>query len=293
MSKTKGNFVKTKGSFAKKSSRKQKIYKMVGCSKKTRKNHLGGSTDTPLAYTGEPSFSYPNPYLAYTGKGGSSCGLTVNTSIPTNTNAANPALPNTGPVSDGNNTIFNSALGQTGGCCGSCGSTSQMMGGGRRKRGGMCPACSLGLMAGGSNHRKGCKCSSCKVMKGGNAGIPYPNGLVGTSWTPSIGTWPGVNGVPGDSNYYQVNKYDNDVSRQMVDVGANPPFLYMKGGKKRKQTGGTLSNFLTQDLINLGRQFQFGMGSAYNALAGYSAPVNPMPWKDQFPSRVPFNPATI
>ena len=46
---------KTKGSFAKKTSKKQKIYRMKGCSK-TRKNYLGGSTDTPLAYTGEQTF---------------------------------------------------------------------------------------------------------------------------------------------------------------------------------------------------------------------------------------------
>ena len=277
----------------KKSSRKQKVYKMVGCSKKTRKNYLGGSTDTPLAYTGQPSFSFPNPHLAYTGKGGSSCGLTTNTSIPTNTNAANPTLPNTGAVSAGSNTIFNSALGQVGGSCG-CGAPL-MSGGGRSKRGGMCPSCSLGFMVGGAKHRKECKCSSCKRkrMKGGNAGIPYPDGLVGTPWTPSVGGWPGVTGVPGNSNYYPVNSYNNDVSRQMVDVGANPPFLNIKGGKRRKQKGGTMSNLLGQDLINLGRQFQFGMGSAYNALAGYAAPVNPMPWRDQFPSKMPFNPAAI
>ena len=282
---------KSKGS--KKSSRKQKLYKMVGCSKKTRKNYLGGSTDTPLAYTGQPFFSVPNPHLVPNLKGGSSCGLTMNTSLPTNTNGGNPTLPNTGPVSAGKNTLFNSALNQTGGCCGACGS---MTGGGRRnKRGGMCPSCSLGFMVGGAKHRNGCKCSSCKnkQMKGGNAGIPYPDGLVGSPWTPSSSGWPGVGGVPGNNNYYPVNSYNNDVSRQMVDVGANPPFLNIKGGKKRKQRGGALSNFLSQDLINLGRQFQFGMGSAYNALAGYQAPVNPMPWKDQLPSKMPFNPALI
>lgn len=283
---------KNKSSFTKKSSIKQKVYKMIGCSKKTRKNHLGGSTDTPLAYTGKPSFSLPNPHLAYTGKGGSSCGLTTDTSIPINTNAANPALPNTGPVSNGNNTIFNSAISQRGGCCGTCGS---MTGGGIRKKGGMCPSCSLGFMLGGKKHRNGCRCSLCKrnEMKGGNIGIPYPNGLVGSPWTPSISGWPGVDGIPGNRNYFELNTYNNDISRQMVDIGANPPFLNLKGGKRRKQKGGTLSNFLTQDLINLGRQFQFGMGSAYNALAGYSTPVNPMPWKDQFPSRIAFNPATI
>jgi hypothetical protein len=127
-------------------------------------------------------------------------------------------------------------------------------------------------------------------MKGGNPGIPYPNGLVGSSWTPSTSGWPGVDGVNGNRNFIGDNTYDNDVSRQVRYVGANPPFL--KGGK-RKQKGGTVSNFMGQDLINLGRQFQFGLGSAYNALAGYSSPVNPLPWKDQFPTKTPFNPATI
>ena len=258
------------GKTNKKSLRKQKIYKMIGCSK-TRKNHLGGST---LAYTGKPVFSLPNPHLAYTGKGGASCGLTVNTTIPVNTNAANPTVPNTGPVSNGANTIFNNASLQRGGF-----------------------GCGLPAMTGGKGlkHRNECKCSSCKRkgMKGGNAGIPYPDGLVGSPWTPSVGGWPGVDGVPGNSNYYPVNNYNNDISRQMVDLGGNPPFSNVKGGKRRKQRGGALSNFLGQDLINLGRQFQFGMGSAYNALAGYSSPVNPMPWKDQFPSKIPFNPATI
>lgn len=282
---------KTKGNSVKKSSRKQKVYKMVGCSKKTRKNYLGGSTDTPLAYTGKPSFFLPNPHLAYTGKGGSSCDLTRNTSIPINTNAENPAIPNTGPVSGGRNTIFNSALGQQGGSCGCSGCSGPLMMGGRRsKKAGMCPMCSLGLMSGGAKHRKECKCRKCKGMRGGN---PYPNGKVGTPWTPSVGGWPSVDGVPGNSNHYPVNNYNNDVSRQMVDLGANPPYLNIKGGKTRKQKGGTLSNFFTQDLINLGRQFQFGIGSAWNAMAGYPAPVRPMPWQDQFPSRVPFNPATI
>jgi hypothetical protein len=257
----------------KKYSRKKKIYKMVGCSKKTCRKYLGGSADAPLAYTGKPSFSFPNPYLAYTGKGGFNI----------NTNAANPAFPNTGPVSAGKDTIFNNSMSQKGGC--GCG-LSLMSGGGRKTKG------SVGFMVGGTRHRIGCKCSICKEkqgikMKGGNVGIPYPDGLVGSSWTSNISSWPGVNGVPGDSNYYPVNSYNQDISRQMVDVGANPPFLNSKGGeKKRKQKGGTLSNFMGQDLINLGRQFQFGVGSAYNALAGYSAPVNPMPWKDQLTSKV-------
>ena len=265
---------KIKDNFVKKSSRKQKIYRMKGCSK-TRKNYLGGSQDAPLAYTGKPIFSVPNPNLAYTGKGGS----------------IDSAYPNIGPERR-YDTIFNNVSQQLGGC----GCAAPLIGGGRRRRkGGSCSQCAPGFMIGGTTHRSGCRCSQCKKqlsMKGGNNGIPYPDGLVGSHWTPSINGWPGVNGIPGDSNYYPLNTYNNDVSRQMVDVGANRPFLNMKGGK-RKQRGGTLSNFVGQDLINLGRQFQFGVGSAYNALAGYAAPVNPMPWKDQFPTRADFNPATI
>ena len=294
---------KTNGNFVKKSSKK--FYNMRGCSKKTRKNYLGGSTNgsfasnVPLAYTGQPIQTVPNPFLAYTGKGGSSCGLSNSAPIPVNTNAANPTIPNTGPVPTGQ-IFFNPSSPQHGGSCpscnmigGGCGCGLKLFGG---KKGGCGPLCAVGFMVGGKRHRLGCKCSKCKSknMKGGNPGIPYPNGLVGTPWTSDISSWPGVNGVPGDGNYYTNNTYNNDVSRQMVDVGANRPFL--KGGKKnksRKQRGGTLSNFIGQDLINLGRQFQFGVGSAYNALAGYSSPVNPLPWKDQFPASNKFNPSTI
>jgi len=281
------------------SSKNQRFYKMKGCSKKTRKNYLGGSkisaADINLAYPGNNVPTVPNPFLAYTGKGGS-CGgnLTPNLTIPTNTNAADKTVPNTGPPSNGFN-FLNPTGSQKGGCgCGipimsggSCPSCSApLMSGGRKKKGG-CGTCSPGFMIGGTRHRLGCKCSSCKSkrggnMKGGNPGIPYPDGLVGKPWTPSIGGWPGVDSIQGGRNYLALNDYNTDPQTAMIATGANPPFS-IGGGKyrTRKQRGGTLSNFLGQDLINLGRQFQFGLGSAYNALAGYQSPVNPMPWKDQ------------
>ena len=259
----------------KRHSRKQKMYKMVGCSK--TKKHLGGSSDAQLAYTGQHVPTIPNPFLAYTGKGGRGI----------NVNASDPSMPNTGPIpSPTEGTIFNIANTIRGGCGGTCGlmkggcgGTCGLMKGG----GGGCSICKF-LQKGG--HRKGCKCSKCKgkKMKGGN---PYPNGLVGSPLVPSnVGTWPGVNGLPGNNNHYELNTLTNDPTRMMK----------MSGGRKTKrrgQKGGTMSNFIGQDLINLGRQFQFGIGSAYNALAGYSAPVNPLPWKDQFPTRASINPATI
>ena len=238
-------------------SHKQKLYNMRGCAR-------GGA----LAYTGEPIATVRNPFLAYTGKGGASTcgGLSNPAPVPININAANPAIPNTGPVARGD-IVFNEAGDKFGGCSGSCGLTQT---GGK--------SCNCGLPFLG--------------LKGGAAeGTSYPNGLVGQPWTPE----PTNVLISGNHNYYPLNTLKGvDISREMI---SNPP-ITQKAGKKRHyshkktrhnhmrkrkhQRGGTLSNFLTQDLINLGREFEFGIGSAYNALSGYPAPVNPLPWKGQF-----------
>ena len=282
----------------------QKVYKMKGCSYKCRKVHLGGNNSTIIA--GQPksigadfNLAYPyngpvvrNDALAYTGKGGyksenslfpEASNLAVVTT--SNVNGANPLYPNTGPPFNGFN-FLNPVNQQKGGSCG----------------------CGLPFMSGGASHthkhRHGCKCSSCKMNAGsmmsggggcatGNNGIPYPNGLVGKPYVNSSNL-PGANGIIGNANYYSNNTYNNDVSREMVNVGANPPFLGflgLKGGsskyrhkntkKIRKQRGGTFSNFLGQDFINLGRQLGHGVGSAFNALNGYPAQASPLPWKDQ------------
>lgn len=267
----------------KKSRKNQKIYKMKGCSKKTLRNkkYLGGSSlgdaDINLAYTGKPNHIGSNPFLAYTGKGGSE--LTPSLAIPVNTNAADKSLPNTGPLSLGGigTPFLNPQGAQRGGNCG-CG-MPLLIGGG----------CGPSCMVGGKHHRVGCKCSSCKmkggeVLKGGNKGIPYPDGLVGSPMTSQPSGWPGVDGVQGGRNYIAPNNYHTDVQTAMISTGAQPPFSIGGSRKSRKQKGGTLSNFMAQDLINLGRQINFGLGSAYNALAGYSAPTNPLPWKGQLPN---------
>lgn len=253
-------------------SRRKNIYKMKGCSKnKTQKKYLGG---TLLAYTGKPVNTLPNPALAYTGKGGASCGLSHPTTIPINTNAENSAYPNTGPIANGNNTIFNNASTMSGG---GCGCSLPKFSGGKKKKNSKksCESCSLGFFIGGTRHRLNCKCSKCKqkIMKGGKVTT-----FVGPAWTPTT-----------EGNYYALNAFKTDPITSIVDVGANRPFLYMKAGssktQKKKQRGGTLTNFIGQDLINVGRQIQFGIGSAYNTLAGYPTPVNPLPWRDQFPNK--------
>jgi len=250
----------------KNSGRNQKQYKMKGCSK-TRKNYLGGKTsNSNLANTTNTTFLTNNI------KGGA-CSANLaptNSYVPQNFDAANPAYPSTGPIPSGFN-FLNPQGSQHGGSCG-CG--APLMSGGRRNKG-------------GSSHRVGCKCSTCKMKGGmGNNGIPYPNGLVGNSWTPAVSGWPGVDGVQGDRNYLAYNNYKVDPQTATTYTGANRPFSI--GGKttrKRRQKGGYFfSNTLGQDFINIGRQFQYGLGTAYNALAGYQAPVNPMPWKGQLPS---------
>jgi hypothetical protein len=294
-----------------KRNKHQKVYKMRGCSNKKRdmRNYLGGNNSPVIAVQSKAvgadyNLAYPyngpvahNTALAYTGKGGyksnnplfpepSNLGI-VTTSNP---NGINPLYPNTGPPIGGFN-FLNPVNQQRGGTCG-CGGLPFMSGGSTRKH---------------KYHKyhRHCICSKCKrrsksIMRGGggcattNNGIPYPNGLVGAAYT-NPANLPGANGIPGDANYYSNNTYNNDVSRQMVDVGANPPFLgfsLFKGGKRnkprfnhtkkyRKQRGGNFTNFLSQDLINLGRQIGHGVGSTFNALNGYPVSSNPLPWKDQ------------
>jgi hypothetical protein len=244
-------------------NRRQKLYKMKGCSKKTCKKYLGGSSDVNLAYTGKPYSTSMNPFLAYTGTGGN-CAANLSPSVlmPINANSLNKTLPNTGPQKiEGSATPFLNAQGYQRGGCG----------------------CGLPLMNGGSSN------------------FAFPNGQAGSPWTSSVSSWPGVNGVQGGSNYFAKNDFKTDVQTSMISSRTNPAFSV--GGKRRKksrkhkkylkyskkQKGGTISNFLSQDLINLGRQFEFGLGSAYNNLAGYAAPINPLPWKGQMPNTPSLN----
>jgi hypothetical protein len=296
-------------------SRRQKVYKMKGCST-TKKNYLGGSSgDVNLAYPSSNVHSAPNPSLAYTGKnpysflhkGGAATqnNLAPNTNVPSNIDGVNKVMPNTGPKTGGLGTHFmNNITPQRGGTCGTCcsplmkggccGSGAPLMNGGSKySKGGMDPLYSMGFMVGGKRHRLLCKCKSCKMMRksqyGGNPGTPYPDGAVGEPWTPSVAGWPGVGGVQGDRNYFSLNTYNaGDPQTAMISTGAQPPFSVggrRRGTRRRNQKGGfNVTNLLAQDFVNLGRQFQYGLGSAYNALAGYPAAANPLPWKGQLPN---------
>lgn len=232
-------------------ARKQHLYKMHGCSRKR----------------GMRNKRYSQKHIHHRHLGGSNL----------------HAYPNKGPAAS-SQTIYNSVASQYGGCGGTCPLTNPVVGGRRRRQlGGKC-ACGLpsfglfggngngnnivagidmnGLVIKGEQHRNGCQCTDCKIMRhdstvediniddmlGGNNN----SGFVGKPWTSNPSSWPsGHNG-----NHY-----------------------------KQNMLGGSASNFMSNDLVNLGRQLQYGVGSAYNALSGYSAPVNPLPWKGQLQPR--------
>jgi len=124
------------------------------------------------------------------------------------------------------------------------------------------------------------------AQNGGNTfykpSSPMPGPFTGQSWGAPVDKWPGVDGVSANRNYLSdygsVIKTDPALQMQLDDskVGG---YTY----KNKKTSSSSLSGggFLPQDLTNLGRDFSFNMKSAYNALNGYKAPVNPLPYKDQ------------
>lgn len=312
-----------------KRSNKQKMYRMKGCSKTKKNNiYLGGSADVNLAYPSSHVPTVPNTNLAYNPSSCNKVGGKVDIARAYPSKGPDPSgfnFLNSNPQNGGSCGCELQMGGRRHrmGCkCSMC--RSKMHKGGSVLNPGVATsasnfnsvyACSsdkgctdnAGIMGGarlmGGKHRSGCSCSSCKSkMRGGssnnvtNGGLPYPDGLLGQAWTPKVTGWPGVDGVSMNRNHLGYNTYaPYDVSRQMIDVGASPPFLggtYLGGSRRRrtkkgssrrnrKQKGGILSNFFTQDLINLGRQFQFNSASSYNAIRGHASPVNPMPWKDQ------------
>jgi hypothetical protein len=103
----------------------------------------------------------------------------------------------------------------------------------------------------------------------------WPDGLTGSPWGASNLKLPGADGISGDRNYLSYNKYINDPQTEGVVNGRA-----LSGGKSKKRRGG---GFIPQDLVNMGRQAMFGLGSSYNALTGHAPPVNPMPYKDHMP----------
>jgi hypothetical protein len=137
---------------------------------------------------------------------------------------------------------------------------------------------------------KGGSCTSCSNnmlpvpgQSGGNnfykPAAPIPGPFVGQSWDPPYSKWPGVDGVSNNRNYLAYNNYPTDPQTAMTLEGGSRNRRSKSKSKSRSKRGGL--SFLPQDFVNLGRDIGYNLGSAYNALNGYEAPVNPLPYKDQ------------
>jgi len=234
-------------------SRKQKLINMKGCSKKHRRSHKHKSRKYYLKTLCPKCGIFRHRSL----KGGEGCGPSgcpipplswaqMNTfkgGFPLNSVPKQTVPLNYGPI-----------LGprQKGGCNDQCG-----LNGGQVLNGGQ-------ALKGGSFYKPS---------------APVPGPFVGSPWGSSINKWPAIDGISGDRNYLKPYKVGDDPALQMSLNDAGYTTLNSKvGGRKTKRRGGGL---VPQDLINLGRDVGFNFKSAYNALNGYTAPINPLPYKDQ------------
>ena len=133
--------------------------------------------------------------------------------------------------------------------------------------------------------QQGGTCASCGLMSPMSGGSfyqpagPIPGPFVGQAWSPSVAGWPGVNGIGGDSNYLANNLYKAGDPQTMMKLGGSR--MNKKRGKKGKSMNKRGGGLMPQDLVNLGRDASFNFKSAYNALNGYNAPINSLPYKDQ------------
>jgi len=155
-----------------------------------------------------------------------------------------------------------------------------------------------GILGIGQN---GGNCSTCgqvpvMAQSGGNffkqiGAMPGPE--VGKPWGANL-EWPTIKSdVGGDRNYFKPYNTNNDPQQQMSmnDAGyltknsmvggytydKSPDSSKSKSKSKSKRGGG----LIPQDLVNLGRDFNYNLKTAYNALNGYKAPVDPAPYKGQ------------
>jgi len=163
-----------------------------------------------------------------------------------------------------------------------------------------------------NNHRLGKQCFVCfkrgKMMKGGSClscgnnsmqmdkmqmggnhfykpAAPIPGPFVGESWDPPSSKWPGVDGMSNNRNYLAYNNYPTDPQTAMRLEGGSRSRSKRSNRRSNKRTKSRSKRggfaFIPQDLVNLGRDVGYNLGSAYNGLNGYPAPVNPLPYKDQ------------
>ena len=139
----------------------------------------------------------------------------------------------------------------------------------------------------GGNHKCSKKCriqhggscgTACGLQTGGGYGLePVPSPLQGNPWT--------VN-TKGNENYFANNLYNKGDPQTMMKLngGSSNQRSYKKRSRKSKSRKSLMrgGSIIPQQLTNLGRDLSFSFKSAYNHMNGYSAPVDPKPYMDQF-----------
>jgi hypothetical protein len=147
----------------------------------------------------------------------------------------------------------------------------------------------------------GCGCGM-PVQTGGAASLPaVPTAFQGSSWGSNVSQWPGVGNNPHNGSWLSYNNryYDpqtqgivqeNQIENQFTAGKPNPH--YMSGGSSRKYKKNSKSKKSKSKkgnsrrkkmsggglLGNLSQNIQFGVGSAWNTVGGYPAPVDPRPY---------------
>jgi len=135
-------------------------------------------------------------------------------------------------------------------------------------------------------------CSNSPVMTGGSfykPAAPMPGPFIGQAWTPSISGWPGVDGISNNRNYLADNLYNAGDPQTMMKLGGKRMNKRSKSRGRSRSMNKRGGGLIPQDLVNLGRDVSFNFKSAYNTLNGYSAPMDPLPYKDQLSSSISAN----
>jgi len=129
-------------------------------------------------------------------------------------------------------------------------------------------------------------CDTC-LMKGGSffkpAG-PIPGPILGSAWNTSAKGLPGENGIGGDRNYlasYAGSITKNPQLQMSMSGSGYKTANSIVGGRRHKKTNKRGGGFIPTDLLNLGRNVNYNINSAYNSFKGYNPPVNHLPYKDQ------------
>ena len=154
----------------------------------------------------------------------------------------------------------------------------------------------------------GCGCGM-PVQTGGSATLSaVPTSFQGSSWGANVSQWAGVGNNPHNGSWLSYNNRDydpqtqgivqeNQIENQFTAGKANPHYMtggfsrkYKKKNKSNKSNKGNKSNKSNKRnsrrskmrggglLGNLSENIQFGVGSAWNTVGGYAAPVDPRPY---------------